>query len=95
MAGYVIAQIEVTNPDKYKDYLANVTDIITKFGGEFLVRGGNFKLVEGEWSNSRNVVIKFPSYEKALEFYNSEEYKPVRQIRLDNSVGNVIIIKGV
>ncbi len=39
--------------------------------------------------------IRFPSYEKALEFYNSEEYKPVRQMRLDNSVGNVIIIKGV
>ena len=95
MAGYVIAQIEVTNPDKYKDYLANVTDIITKFGGEVLVRGGNFKRVEGEWSNSRNVVIKFPSYEKALEWYHSDEYKPVRQIRLDNAVSNQIIIKGV
>ena len=31
---------------------------------------------------------------KALEWYNSEEYKPVRQIRLDNSVGNFIIVKG-
>ena len=39
-------------------------------------------------------MIKFPSYEKALEWYNSEEYKPVRQIRLDNSVGNFIIVKG-
>ena len=36
----------------------------------------------------------FKSYEKALEWYNSEEYKPVRQIRLDNSVGNFIIVKG-
>ena len=94
MSGYAIAQIEVTNPENYKEYLAKVTDIVTKFGGEFVVRGGEFQHVEGEWKNTRNIVIKFPSYEKALEFYNSEEYKPVRQIRLDNSVGNVVIIKG-
>jgi uncharacterized protein (DUF1330 family) len=40
-------------------------------------------------------VIKFPSYEKALEWYNSEEYKPVKPIRLTNSDANAIIIKGV
>ena len=40
-------------------------------------------------------VIKFPSYEKALEWYNSDEYKPIKQIRLENSIGNGIIIKGV
>ena len=52
------------------------------------------KVIEGKWAYPRTVVIKFPSYEKTLEWYNSEEYKPVRQIRLDNSVGNMIIIKG-
>ena len=90
-----MAQIEVTNPENYKEYLAKVTDIVIKFGGEFLVRGGEFQRVEGEWKNTRNVVIKFPSYEKALEWYHSEEYKPVRQIRLDNSDTNQIIIRGV
>ena len=50
--------------------------------------------IEGKWKYSRNVVIKFPSYEKALEWYNSEEYKPVKKIRLDNSVSDAIIIKG-
>ena len=55
---------------------------------------GEYTEIEGKWKYSRNVVIKFPSYEKALEWYNSEEYKPVRQIRLDNSVGNFIIVKG-
>ena len=95
MSGYAIAQIEVTNPENYKEYLAKVTDIVNKFGGEFLVRGGEFSHVEGECKNSRNIVIKFPSYEKALEWYHSEEYKPVRQIRLDNADTNQIIIKGV
>ena len=94
MTGYAITQIEVTNPEDYKEYLAKVTDIVTKFGGEYLVRGGEYKCFEGEWQYPRTEVIKFHSYEKDLEWYNYEEYKPVRQIRLDNSVGNQIIIKG-
>ena len=67
---------------------------VKKFGGEYLVRAGEYTEIEGKWKYSRNVVIKFPSYEKALEWYNSEEYKPVKKIRLDNSVSDAIIIKG-
>ena len=50
--------------------------------------------MEGKWAYPRTVVIKFPSYEKTLEWYNSEEYKPVKQIRLENSKSNQIILKG-
>ena len=94
MTGYVIAQIEVTNLEKYKEYIAKVSDIVKKYGGEYLVRGGEYKVMEGKSSYSRNVLIKFPTYEKALEWYNSEEYKPVKQIRLENSKSNQIILKG-
>ena len=62
MTGYAITQIEVTNPEDYKEYLAKVTDIVTKFGGEYLVRGGEFQCFEGKWKYPRTVVIKFPSY---------------------------------
>ena len=68
--------------------------IAEKFGGEYIVRGGETKVLEGTWAYPRTVVIKFPSYEKALEWYNSDEYKPIKQIRLENSIGNGIIIKG-
>ena len=51
--------------------------------------------MEGQWKNPRTVVIKFPNYEKALEWYDSEEYKPIKPIRMKNSIGNMIIIKGV
>tara|TARA_Y100000590_G_scaffold59729_1_gene63405 strand:+ start:10446 stop:10733 length:288 start_codon:yes stop_codon:yes gene_type:complete len=94
MSAYLIAQINVTDEESYKDYLAKVTDIVHKFGGEYLVRAGKFKTVLGEWNFKRNVVIKFPSYEIAIEWYNSEEYLPVRKIRENNSIGNVIIIEG-
>ena len=59
-----------------------------------IVRGGEFELVEGNWEHPRTIVIKFPSYEKAQEWYKSEEYKPIKKIRLDNALSNGIIIKG-
>ena len=51
--------------------------------------------MEGKWDYTRNVIIEFPTYEKALEWYNSDLYKPVKELRQKNSEGNIIIIKGV
>ena len=95
MSGYVIANIDVKKPEAYKEYVSKVKTIVEKFGGEYLVRAGEDKVIDGVWKYSRTVVIKFPTYEKALEWYNSEEYKPVKPIRLENTVTNAIIIKGV
>ena len=93
--GYVIAQLKVTNPENYKEYIEKVTDVIKKYGGEYLVRGGKNVTVEGSWQHPRTVVIKFPSYDKAMEWYNSEDYKPIKQIRLDNADSNGMIIEGI
>ena len=95
MSGYVIANINVKNSDAYKEYVGKVKPTVEKFGGEYLVRNGEFKVIDGEWKHTRTVVIKFPTYEKAWEWYNSEENKPIKPIRLANSVANGIIIKGV
>ena len=95
MSGYVIANINVKNPEAYKEYIDKVKSIVEKFGGEYLVRAGEYKVIDGEWKYPRTVVIRFPSYEKALEWYNSEEYQPIKPIRLANSVANGIIIQGI
>ena len=94
MSGYVIANIDVKNSEAYKEYIDKVKPIVEKFGGEYLVRNGEYKVIDGEWKYPRTVIIKFPTYEKALEWYNSEEYQPVKPIRLANSVANGIIIQG-
>ena len=95
MSAYIIVQINITNKEPYKEYLEKVTSIALKYGGEYIVRGGNFKLMLGNWDYERTVIIKFPSYDIALEWYNSEEYSPVKKIREDNSEGNLIIIDGL
>jgi uncharacterized protein (DUF1330 family) len=94
-AGYVIAQLKVTNPENYKKYVSQVSEVVKKFGGQYLVRNGKYQVVEGENNFPRIVIIKFPTYEKALEWYNSDEYKPVKDIRLANSEGSNIIVKGI
>ena len=95
MSGFAIFNIDIKRPKEYKEYVEKVKPIAERYGGEYIVRGGESTIVEGSWAYPRTVVIKFPSYEKALEWYDSEEYKPIKQIRLDNSVSNGIIIKGV
>ena len=95
MSGYAIFKLNVNNPENYKEYVSKVKSVVEKFGGEYLVRGGEMNIIEGDWPNERNIVIKFPSREKAMEWYNSEEYKPIRQIRHDNAVSNSIIVEGI
>ena len=55
-----------------------------KYQGEYIVRGGKFKKMLGNWDYERTVVIKFPSYDKATDWYLSSEYEPVKKIREDN-----------
>ena len=95
MSRFAIFNIDVKKPEEYKEYVEKVKPIAEKFGGDYIIRGGETKIVEGNWSYPRTVVIKFPSFQRALDWYNSEEYEPIKQIRLDNSVSNGIIIKGV
>ena len=94
-AGYVIAQLKVTNPENYKEYVEKVPNVIKKYGGEYLARGGDYQVVEGEDNFPRIVIIKFPTYKKALKWYTTKEYKPVKNIRLQNSEGSNVIIKGI
>ena len=95
MSAYIIVQINITNKDAYKEYLRQVTSIAEKYGGEYIIRGGKYKIMLGKWSFERTVVIKFPSYDVAMEWYYSKEYAPVKKIREDNSEGNAIIIEGL
>ena len=95
MSAYIIVQINITNKEPYKEYLNQVTSIVKKFGGEYIIRGGKYKTMLGKWDYERTVVIKFPSYSIAIQWYNSEEYAPVKKIREDNSDGNLIIIEGL
>ena len=94
MAGYFIIQINVTDRENYKTYVEKVTPIVKKFGGEYIIRGGKSENAEGSWAYERTVVLKFPNYEMVKKWHESEEYKPIKKIREENSECNAIIIEG-
>ncbi len=95
MPAYAILQINILNRENYKEYVQKASPIVESFGGEYLVRGGKSEVVEGKWEFPRTVVVRFPSYDKAIKWYNSAEYAPIKKIRETNSEGNCIIIEGV
>lgn len=94
MPAYIIAEIEVTDPDAYAAYRARTPDVIAAHGGRFLVRGGAVEAKEGTPPAGRVVVIEFPDMDTARRFYESEAYQEILPIRLGASRGRLYIVSG-
>lgn len=93
--GYVVAQINVTDPAAYPAYVAKVMPSIEHYGGAFLVRGGQSVSHEGAPPGDRTVVIQFPSYEAATNWYHSDEYAEAKAMRQAASTSVQTIVEGV
>jgi len=95
MSAYVITKINVTNWDPYREYTKASPAAVAKYGGKFLVRGGETLTLEGPEETSRIVVLEFPSLEKAKEFYYSEEYQSAKKLREGAATVLSIAVAGV
>ncbi|MCY4416484.1 MAG: DUF1330 domain-containing protein [Chloroflexi bacterium] len=95
MAAYIIATIEVTDPEKFEVYRGQVPATIEKHGGRYLARGGEVSVVEGDQPERRTVVLEFDSLEKAKGWYYSDDYKGPKELRIASTISNVMIVDGV
>ena len=95
MPGYVIADVEVTNPELFEEYRKLVPATVEAYGGRYIVRGGDSKVVEGEWTPNRTVIIEFESFEQAKAWHSSEMYAGPKQMRIDSTNSSVIIVDGL
>jgi uncharacterized protein (DUF1330 family) len=95
MAAYMIARINVTDWDRYKEYMKVSPGIIAKYGGKFIVRGGEMVTLEGPEEKWRIVMVEFPDLAKAKEFYYSPEYTDAKKIREDAALAQFVAISGV
>ena len=91
--GYLIGQVNIKNLENYKQYSEVLPKIVTKYGGKYLVRGGDTNILEGKQLGSRNVVIEFESTDLAERFYFSKDYQSIIDIRKNNSNGYIMIVK--
>ncbi len=95
MAAYVIVDLTVTDLPTMEEYRQQVPATVAKYGGRFLVRGGAHQTVEGDWKPNRVVVLEFPSMEQAKRWYDSEEYRDPKAMRLRAGRANLIMVEGV
>ncbi len=94
MAAYIIADVEITNPDQYAEYRKLSSAAFAAHGVEPLVRGGRTETLEGR-EPGRVVVIPFESMAAAKAFYDSAEYRKARSAREGAAVMNMLIVEGV
>ncbi len=96
MPAYFLVDIrEVKDAAKMEQYRARVAPVVQKFGGRYIVRGGPFEVVEGTYQPVRPVMLEFPSMEQARRWYDSEEYRELKQLRLAATVSNGVFLTGV
>lgn len=94
MPAYLIAQVKIHDPERYKQYSERTPAIIAQYGGRFVARGGASETLEGSASNRRVVIVEFPSMDAARDFYNSPAYQQARAIRTPISEAEFVIVEG-
>jgi uncharacterized protein (DUF1330 family) len=94
-SAYIIANVDVTNPEQYEEYKRLSTIAMKAHGAEVCVRGGKVEVLEGDWSPKRLVMLKFPSVEQAKAFYDSAEYYAAKKAREGIAVMRMIAVEGV
>ena len=95
MPVYSISSIDVKDWEAYKKYMKLVPSVIKKFGGKYLVRGGEILSDSTSWKPKRVVILEFPTIEDMNNFRDSEDYKPVAEIRLKASESESFVVQGI
>ena len=95
MSAYILVDIDIHETAGLEEYRQQVPATVAKFGGRFIVRGGKFETLEGQWHPKRLVVLEFPSVEQAKRWYDSEEYRPLKAMRFKASKSNLVLVEGV
>lgn len=94
-SAYVIANVDVTNPEQYEEYKKLSTIAMKAHGAEVCIRGGQVEVLEGDWNPSRFVMLKFPGMAEARAFYDSVEYQAAKAARQGAAVMRMIVVEGV
>lgn len=95
MAAYLVVDIDVTNPAQFEEYKKLAPTAIAKYGGRYLIRGGAYESIEGDWKPQRLTVVEFESMDKAKAFYHSPEYQTAIKARKGAAKMNMLLVQGI
>jgi len=95
MSAYIIVDVSITDPVEYEEYKKLTPAAIAAYDGKFIVRGGETATLEGDWQPGRIVVVEFPSFERAKEWWSSDIYSKAKAIRQRTAKTKMIVVEGV
>lgn len=91
---YVLVDMQVTDPEQYRGYMALSGPAVEAAGGRYLARGGPTEVLEGERQPNRTVILEFDDAEAARAWYGSERYRQARAAREGAAIGSLILVEG-
>ncbi len=91
----MVIDIDVINQYVYEEFRKLVPPLIEKYGGRYIVRGGDLTPLDGDWDLHRIVILEFPSAERAMALFTSDEYAPVAELRHRSAVSKIFLVEGV
>ncbi len=91
---FIVAAVSINDADTYRQYQRGFGAILRQYEGELLAASRDPTILEGDWSATTTVLLRFASREQALEWYNSGDYQELVQIRYASSTADVIVIDG-
>ena len=94
MTAYFVIDLTVTDPKKLEEYERGVNALVEKHGGKFIVHGGEYDVIEGDWQPQRLVIAEYPSRQAIKDFYNDPDYAPFKEIRLAGSTAKALAVEG-
>jgi uncharacterized protein (DUF1330 family) len=94
MPAYILATVKISDMEKYKEYMKHTPGVIAKYGGKFVVRGGEKLVLEGPPLEERVVLIEFPDYATAQAWYKSPEYQELKHLRAGAAEARFIALEG-
>ena len=95
MPAYVAVDIDIHDPETYERYKALAPPAIAAYGGRYLARGGETRVLEGDWRPRRFVLLEFPSMEQAELWWGSAEYADAKALRQQCSTTQMLLVSGI
>ena len=91
----MILDIDVIDPEGYKEYASLAPATVALYGGRYLARGGANETLEGDWHAKRLVILEFENADRARAWLNSPEYAPARKLRHQYANSNMVVVEGI
>ena len=95
MSAYIVSRVRILDAEAMQRYMKEAPATVAAFGGRYLVRGNDVRALEGEWEHERMVVVEFPDKQSALAWYESDAYRPLRELRQSSAEAVILLAEGV